>query len=88
MDTNNKTIIYYWYDHLLRNRIPTIINSIKTSIDNHDFESFMVYYNSFKELDMLPKTASVFTKEDYVGSIDITIKENFMKINYNEYECG
>ena len=82
---------YYWYDHLQRTNIPIIIKAIEESIKAKDFNSFMFFYNKQKELFItLPSDISVYNqeKEEIVEYLDITIKDNFDKITFNEYECG
>ena len=85
-----KEYIYYWYDYLSRDKIPTIIESITKSIKNKDFNSFMFYYNcdlNHKEY-FLPNMISVFEGDDLIEHISIENEENFKKITFNEYECG
>lgn len=82
---------YYWYDHLQRSNIPTIVRAVEESIKSKDFNSFMFFYNKQKELFItLPSDISVYNqeKEEIVEYLDITIKDNFDKITFNEYECG
>lgn len=45
MATTTEGIVYYWYDHLSRDYIPTVINSIEKALENHDYNSFLFYYN-------------------------------------------
>lgn len=82
---------YYWYDHLQRSNMPTIVRAIKESIKSKDFNSFMFFYNKQKELFItLPSDISVYNQEkkEIVRYLNITIKDNFDKITFNEYECG
>lgn len=82
--------VYYWYDHMSRNIIPTIINSISDSIKNKDYNSFMIYYKSklnHTYYDLFDEI-TVFQNDEIVDSISIEKEENFKKITYNEYECG
>jgi hypothetical protein len=82
---------YYWYDHLQRSNMPTIIKAIEESIKSKDFNSFMFFYNKQKELFItLPSNISVYDQEqeEIIEHLDVTIKENFDKITFNEYECG
>lgn len=78
-------IYYFWYDHLNRCRIPVIIDSIQKSIENKDYNSFMFYYNNQKTLEITLPNYAYLSDDSY---IDITIKENFDKIEFSEYECG
>lgn len=82
---------YYWYDHLQRSNIPTIVKAIEESIKSKDFNSFMFFYNKQKELFIaLPSDISVYDqeKEEIIKYLDATIKENFDRITFSEYECG
>ena len=34
---------YYWYDHLQRMNMPSIVQAIEESIESKDFSSFMFF---------------------------------------------
>ena len=64
---------YYWYDHLQRENIPTIIKAIEDSIKNKDYNSFLFFYSNQNLLNIeLP----FINKEDFNNIID------------SEFECG
>ena len=82
---------YYWYDHLQRSNMPIIIKAVEESIKSKDFNSFMFFYNKQKELFItLPSNISVYDQEqeETIEHLDVTIKDNFNKISFSEYECG
>ena len=83
---------YYWYHHGLAwapsgTKYDNDYKRIQLFLKNHSYERFMKMKAEYP--DCLPDTASVYDENgDVVGSIDITIPENFMKITYSECECG
>lgn len=82
---------YYWYDHLQRMNMPSIVQAIEESIESKDFSSFMFFYNKQKELFItLPSDIGVYDQEkkEIIKYLDVTIKENFDRITFSEYECG
>lgn len=74
MAMTTEGIVYYWYDHLSRDYIPTVINSIEKALENHDYNSFLFYYNN--------------KANGHLYTLPEISKEDFEKIVYNEYECG
>jgi hypothetical protein len=87
-------VIYYWYDHLLLRKNGDA-NKVQQAIKNHDFATFMDFYNKYSAnnydgLIFFPEHASIFSKasEEIIGWIDVTTKEGFNLIDDNEYECG
>jgi hypothetical protein len=74
MEKNINNFTYYWYDHLSRGYIPTVINSIEIAIKNHDYNSFLFYYNN--------------KANGHLYTLPEISKEDFEKITYSEYECG
>ena len=83
---------YYWQHHgLAWAPSGTIYDNdykrIQVFLERHSYERFMEMKAEYP--DCLPDMASVYDENgDVVGSIDITIPENFMKITYSECECG
>ena len=82
---------YYQYHHGLAwapsgTKYGNDYKRIQLFLDNHDYERFMEMKAEYPRC--LPDMACVFENDDVVGSIDITIPENFMKITYSECECG
>ena len=83
---------YYWYHHGLAwapsgTKYDNDYKRIQLFLEKHSYERFMEMKAEYP--DCLPDMASVYDENgDIVGSIDITIPENFMKITYSECECG
>lgn len=81
-------VIYYWYHHMIDS---DVINDIQDTIDSHDYEKFMAYYNylNSNECTFLPDYAYIFVDDDYFSKINIIDSpEIFSKITYSECECG
>lgn len=84
-------VIYYWYHHGLAwcdedsGEYEDFL-AIQQALTEKDYELFMELKGMYN--DCLPNEAVVFDGDVIVEQIDITIPENFMKITYNEYECG
>ena len=93
-----KTVIYYWYDHMIRlyKEGSELIRQVEDSIRNKDFKKFMELRETMNNMkddngrtyEFLPSHASVFEGDDFIEDLDITIEENFNKIDEEEYECG
>ena len=83
---------YYWYHHGLAwcdedSREYDDYTMIIQALEYKQYDEFMELKAEYP--DCLPDMASVYDENgDIVGSIDITIPENFMKITYSECECG
>ena len=78
-------LIYYWYDHMLRETMPEVVAAIGKAIENHDWNSFKFFYDHQLALGVeLP---------DIIYDCDnnrhwILNEQNFKRIQENEYECG
>lgn len=94
----NLEYIYYWYDHLVL-RYNGDREKVEQAIENKDFDAFMALkekYNGCKEgvaqmhLEYFPDVIHIWDNDvnDFVGELDINVRENFEKIDYAEYECG
>lgn len=64
---------YYWYDHLQRENIPTIIKAIENSIKDKDYNSFLFFYNNQDILNI---------------EMPFIDKESFIELEGSEFECG
>ena len=80
-------IVYYWYHHMIDNDIR---EAIQRTINEHDFNSFMLYYDGLNDDDIcfLPPTASIYSNDKYVGEIALQDSDVFSMITYSECECG
>lgn len=93
MTKDGKIVIYYWYD---RGEIRDTPDEkiIMDAILNHDFDTFMKMYHKYPKDNVtgfvyFPDCATVFDEDDMlIGKIDITIPENFNKIDDTDYEWG
>ena len=90
--TTTKSVIYYWYDHLLL-RETGEAEIVTKAIEQHDFYTFKKIFDKYpatKNCVYFPTTAMVFDddKDDFVDEIDITTPDGFAKIDASEYECG
>lgn len=91
LNTNEEIeCIYYWYDHLYRKINPKALGTIQISIQNHEWETFQLYYlNKIQTPCDLPNEFVIFTKDTDIllGHMDLN-EETFKFITFNEYECG
>ena len=87
-------VIYYWYDRgeLRKNGDAEIAMN---AILNHDFDTFMKLREKYPpdpdgEFIYFPDHASVYDSEteEIIDQIDVTIPENFNKIDDTDYEWG
>lgn len=94
----NLEYIYYWYDHLVL-RYNGDAKKVEKAIEDKDFDAFMELkkkYTGRKEgiaqasWVYFPDVIHVWDNEtnDFVDELDINVRENFMKIDHTEYECG
>lgn len=75
-----------------------LIKKIEDCIVNKNFETFSYLRKVLNELKdeegskltFLPDTAIIHDSEtdEVIGTLDITIKENFEKIDEGQWECG
>lgn len=82
--------LYYWYDHLYRTVNPRVLGTIQLAIQEHEWETFKLYYlNQIQTPCDLPNEFVVFTKDTDIllGHMDLN-EETFKLITFNEYECG
>ena len=92
-----KEYIYYWYDHFVL-RSNGDAKKVEEAIAAKDFDAFMRIKEEYPaELDAagrpmvyFPDVIHVWDTEelDFIGELDINVRENFEKIDYAEYECG
>lgn len=87
-----KSVIYYWYDHLLLRKTGEA-EIVTKAIKQHDFETFKKIFDKYpatKDCVYFPATAMVWDDDadDFVYEIDITTQEGFAQIDGSEYECG
>lgn len=81
-------IIYQWFHHC-NPHIDT--KEIWNAIRDHDYETFMKWYNilKYEDLTYLPSMAAILIGDCYVGDICIAYKpETFALITDEDYECG
>lgn len=86
------TVTYYWYDHLLL-RENGDAEKVQKAIKEHDFETFMFYYNKYQtnrkdDLIFFPKLAHIWENDDCIGQFCVLTKGGFNKITDSEFECG
>ena len=85
-------VSYFWYHHGLAwapegSGHYYDYHNIHWALDNHKYEHFMKMRAKYP--DCFPDEAPVFDENDeIVDWLDITIKDNFMRITYHECECG
>lgn len=82
------SIIYQWFHHCHPN-IDT--KEIWDAIKNHDYKTFMKWYNFFEcdDLTYLPSSAMICIEDYYVGDVCVAYKpEIFALITDEDYECG
>ncbi len=77
------SVDYFWYHGFYTDAER---KRIKTAINNHDYDTFMEMYN--KKGRGLPRMADGHNEKEALIFVDITIKENFMKITHEESEAG
>ena len=92
-----KEYIYYWYDHRVL-RYNGDAEKVEKAIESKDFDAFMEIKKKYsgradaagKPLVYFPDDIHIWDtgEEDFVGELDINVRENFEKIDYAEYECG
>ena len=85
-------VTYYWYDHLLL-RENGDAEKVQEAIKNHDFETFMNFYQEYQEgkeddICFFPEYAHIFLDDEYVGEYYILSKYGFNQITDSEFECG
>ncbi len=86
-------VVYFWYDHLLLRKNGDA-EKVTQAIENGDYDTFMMYYNKYNnkynkdDLIFFPEYASIFYRDSWVGTIDITTPIGFSMITFSEYECG
>lgn len=86
-------VVYFWYDHLLLRKNGDA-EKVTQAIENGDYDTFMMYYNKYNnkynkdDLIFFPEYASIFYRDSWVGTIDITTPVGFSMITSSEYECG
>lgn len=93
-----KSVIYWWYDHMIRadEEGQKIIKQVEDSIKNKNFKKFIELrdkLNNIKDEDgntyeFLPAYAIVYDNDNEISYLDITVEENFNKIDEEAYECG
>ena len=77
------SITYYWYHGFYTKKTA---DEIRAAIKSHDYESFMKIY--IKNRRGLPSTATGLNEKGCTVQVDITKKENFVKITESESEAG
>ena len=76
-------ITYFWYHGFYTKEEAA---KIKNAIRTHDYDAFMKFYN--KKRRGLPKFAIGYNDKGSQFDVDITIRENFVKITSEESEAG
>lgn len=83
--------VYYWYDHMVL-RSNGDAEKVEQAIENKDFDAFMQMKKKYsrKKWVYFPDVIHVWDNDarDFVDELDINVRENFMKIDHAEYECG
>lgn len=81
--------IYYWYDHLVL-RYNGDAEKVTAAIEAKDFDSFMELKRKYSNSEFFPDVINVWDNEvnDFVGELDVNVRENFNMITHSEYECG
>ena len=87
-------VTYYWYDHLLLRKNGDA-EKVQEAIKNHDFKTFINFYNKYeknsdeeKDIVFFPSYAHIFINDDYVGEYYILSEYGFNQITDSEFECG
>lgn len=81
-------VCYQWFWHC-NPHIDT--KEIWNSIKDHDYETFMKWYEKLKYEDLvyLPSNAAIMAGDYYVGDVCIAyMPETFALITSEDYECG
>lgn len=78
-------VTYFWYHGFYTQKEK---ETIRKALHNHDYQTFMEFYHN-KGMG-LPKYGDMFTRRTHmiIGEIDITVEENFMKIENEDSEAG
>lgn len=86
-DDKEVEIIYYWHHHMIDYNTR---KNIQQAIDNHDFYSFMLYYDKLNtdNICYLPPIATILYDGKYVGWVALEDSYIFSMITYSECECG
>jgi len=90
--------IYYWYDHLVL-RYNGDAKKVAAAIEAKDFDAFMELKRKYSNYqggvvqdnsEFFPDVIHVWDNEvnEFVGELDVNVRENFNKITHSEYECG
>lgn len=95
---SNLAVVYYWYDHLIRDYEwgREAIKAVESALHTHNYKEFMQLRKKLNSIQrglvFLPKEAFVYDRDDVshdsLFTLDITVKENFMRITDSEFECG
>lgn len=81
-------IFYQWYTHLNPN---VNIAEIENAIDNHDYKTFMKWFNKLENepWEYLPTRAEIWCDDAYIGTICVVYDVKlFSLIADNGHECG
>lgn len=85
---SNVNIVYQWFWHCNK-ELNT--KEIWNAISNHDYETFMKWYDIYKyeNITYFPAKAYIFIGEECIGSVCVVYaKEVFNLITNQDYECG
>lgn len=90
-----KEVVYYWYDHLLIRQSRPLLQLVENSINNHDWNTFLILQdilNNTKDIDgntyvFLPDDVIVYYEDGGSASRELT-EDLFNKIDSSSYECG
>lgn len=90
-----KEVVYYWYDHLLIRQSRPLLQLVENSINNHDWNTFLILQtilNNTQDIDgnthvFLPNNVVVYFESGISHSMELT-EDLFNKITDSEYECG
>lgn len=81
-------VVYQWFHHFNPN-VDT--KEIWNAIENHDYKTFMKWYNFLRNEDLtyLPSRAAIWIDDCYVGDVCVVYEpETFALISDEDYECG
>lgn len=86
----NKTTIHYcWNDHLIRKTEEgqSLIEDIEYAISTHYFNMFMSLRDKYNNvlIDLPPYAYELDSDKQVLQKIDITIPDNFNKIDSSDY---
>lgn len=82
--------IYYWYDRMVL-RYNGDAEKVTAAIESKDFDAFQALKRRYnKHGEYFPDVINVWDNEvnEFVGELDVNVRENFNMITHSEYECG